>query len=77
MSWDVLKLGTQDFTTNPVSLRNSIFCQKAPRNPELLGMIQSQDPANDPDLFFDPNLKATVTKGNQANTFPLGAAVAK
>lgn len=37
-------------------------------------MVQAQDPANDPDLFFDPATKATVRKGEQANTFPFGEA---
>ena len=62
----------QDFTTNPPSLRNSVFCQKAPKNHELTGLVQAQDPANDPNLFFDPALNATVKKGSQANTFPFG-----
>ncbi|TFK37499.1 hypothetical protein BDQ12DRAFT_713317 [Crucibulum laeve] len=59
-----------DFTTNPPSLRNSVFCQKAPKNPELNGLVQAQDPANDPDLFFDPATKSTVRRGDQANTAP-------
>ncbi|KAJ3500260.1 hypothetical protein NLJ89_g9876 [Agrocybe chaxingu] len=59
-----------DFTTNPPTLRNSVFCQQAPRNAELVGLVQAQDPANDPDLFFDPALRATVTRGSQANTAP-------
>jgi hypothetical protein len=63
-----------DFTTNPPANRNSVFCQKAPRNPELNGLVQAQDPANDPDLFFDPATKATVRKGTQANTSAFGGA---
>lgn len=59
-----------DFTTNPPSLRNSIFCQKAPRNGELVGLVQAQDPANDPNLFFDPAYGKTVRKGEQQNTLP-------
>ncbi|THH20735.1 hypothetical protein EW146_g688 [Bondarzewia mesenterica] len=59
-----------DFTTNPPTNRNSVFCQKAPKNAELNGLVQAQDPANDPDLFFDPATNATVKKGDQANTFP-------
>ncbi|EAU85446.1 hypothetical protein CC1G_12419 [Coprinopsis cinerea okayama7 len=59
-----------DFTTDPPTLRNSVFCQKAPRNPELNGLVQAQDPANDPELFFDPALRATVVRGSQANTAP-------
>jgi len=65
-----------DFTTNPPELRNSVFCQKAPQNPELNGLVQAQDPANDPNLFFDPATKATVKKGAQANTTPFGGAAA-
>ncbi|KAL4263123.1 hypothetical protein AB1N83_005260 [Pleurotus pulmonarius] len=61
-----------DFTTNPPTPRNSVFCQKAPKNPELNGLVQAQDPANDPTIFFDPATKATVRLGDQANTFPFG-----
>ena len=64
----------QDFTTNPPANRNSVFCQKAPKNAELNGLVQAQDPANDPDLFFDPATKATVHLGDQANTQPFGGA---
>jgi len=61
-----------DFTTNPPTNRNSVFCQTPPRNAELVGLNQAQDPANDPDLFFDPATKSSVKKGSQANTAPLG-----
>ncbi|TRM65095.1 hypothetical protein BD626DRAFT_240688 [Schizophyllum amplum] len=61
-----------DFTTNPPANRNSVFCQKAPKNAELNGLVQAQDPANDPELFFDPATKATVKLGDQANTQPFG-----
>lgn len=61
-----------DFSKNPPALRNSVFCQKAPKNPQLNGLVQAQDPANDPTLFFDPALGKTVIKGSQANTFPFG-----
>ncbi|PPQ65699.1 hypothetical protein CVT24_012117 [Panaeolus cyanescens] len=60
-----------DYSSNPPLLLNSVFCQRAPRNPELNGLVQAQDPANDPNLFFDPSLKATVVKGSQPNTLPL------
>ncbi|GLB40387.1 hypothetical protein LshimejAT787_0802580 [Lyophyllum shimeji] len=63
-----------DFSTNPPALRNSVFCQKAPKNPELNGLVQAQDPANDPNLFFDPATKATVKKGDQPNTSPFNVA---
>ncbi|TFK75227.1 hypothetical protein BDN72DRAFT_564468 [Pluteus cervinus] len=61
-----------DFSTNPPALRNSVFCQKAPKNQDLDGLVQAQDPANDPNLFFDPATGGTVTKGGQPNTFPFG-----
>ncbi|KAG7089553.1 hypothetical protein E1B28_011226 [Marasmius oreades] len=60
-----------DFTTNPPTPRNSVFCQKAPKNAELNGLVQSQDPANG-DIFFDPLTKASVKRGDQPNTFPFG-----
>jgi hypothetical protein len=65
-----------DFTKNPPALRNSVFCQKAPKNAELNGLVQAQDPANDPELFFDPNGAKTVLRGSQANTAPFGGAAA-
>ncbi|TBU55568.1 hypothetical protein BD310DRAFT_979504 [Dichomitus squalens] len=63
-----------DFTTNPPTNRNSVFCQKAPKNAELNGLVQAQDPANDPNVFFDPATKQSVQKGAQPNTFPFGTA---
>lgn len=60
----------QDFTVQPPANRNSVFCQKAPRHAELNNLVQAQDPANDPQLFFDPASKATVKLGSQANTKP-------
>lgn len=65
-----------DFTKNPPALRNSVFCLQAPRNSQLNGLVQGQDPANDPELFFDVATKSTVLKGSQANTFPFGQAPA-
>ncbi|KAI0784250.1 hypothetical protein C8Q75DRAFT_795160 [Abortiporus biennis] len=63
-----------DFTTNPPTNRNTVFCQKAPKNAELNGLVQAQDPANDPNLFFDPATQKSVKKGDQPNTFPFGTA---
>ncbi|KAI5122268.1 hypothetical protein M0805_002349 [Coniferiporia weirii] len=63
-----------DFTTNPPTNRNSVFCQTAPKNSQLNGLVQAQDPANDPNVFFDPATGASVTLGSQANTFPFGSA---
>lgn len=60
-----------DFTTNPPTPRNSVFCQKAPKNAQLNGLVQAQDPANG-DIFFDPATKASVKRGAQANTAPFG-----
>ncbi|KAF9474235.1 hypothetical protein BDN70DRAFT_885017 [Pholiota conissans] len=67
-----------DFTTNPPTLRNSVFCQKAPKNVQLNGLVQAQDPANDPNLFFDPAKPgASVRKGTQANTSPFNGGAAQ
>ncbi|KAJ6539715.1 hypothetical protein B0H19DRAFT_370598 [Mycena capillaripes] len=63
-----------DFKTKPPTLRNSVFCQKAPKNPELNGLVQAQDPGNDPKVFFDPATQASVQLGAQANTHPFGKA---
>ncbi|OJT07207.1 hypothetical protein TRAPUB_1937 [Trametes pubescens] len=65
-----------DFTTNPPTQRNSVFCQKAPKNAELNGLVQAQDPANDPNVFFDPATGKSVQKGSQANTSPFGGVAA-
>ncbi|KAJ8518476.1 hypothetical protein ONZ45_g4457 [Pleurotus djamor] len=65
-----------DFSTNPPTLRNSVFCQKAPRNPQLNGLVQAQDPANDPEAFFDPAVGGTVLRGSQENTAPFSGFVA-
>lgn len=65
-----------DFTKSPPALRNSVYCQKAPKNPELNGLVQAQDPANNPNLFFDPATSETVLKGSQANTAPFNGAAA-
>jgi hypothetical protein len=46
---------------------------KAPANAELNGLVQAQDPANDPNLFFDVATKSTILKGSQANTFAFGS----
>lgn len=62
-----------DFTTNPPTPRNSVFCQKAPKNPELNGLVQAQDPANG-DAFFDPLDKVTIQRGDRPNTSPFGGA---
>src|SRR4051794_31821813 len=70
----VLTRSFQDFSTDPPTLRNSVYCQKVPRNRDLLGLVQAQDPANDPDLFFDPASLATVKKGSQPNTTPFNIA---
>jgi hypothetical protein len=61
-----------DSSTNPPKLRNSVYCQKAPKNGQLNGLVQAQDPANDPNLFFDPATGATIIRGSQPNTSPLG-----
>ncbi|KAI0033075.1 hypothetical protein K488DRAFT_26710, partial [Vararia minispora EC-137] len=61
-----------DFTTNPPTNRNSVFCQRAPKNSQLNGLVQAQDPANNPNVFFDPALGKSVLKGSQANTSPFG-----
>ncbi|KAI0749414.1 hypothetical protein C8Q80DRAFT_623560 [Daedaleopsis nitida] len=63
-----------DFSTNPPTNRNSVFCQTAPKNAELNGLVQAQDPANDPNVFFDPALQKSVTKGSQPNTAPFSGA---
>ncbi|KAI9607458.1 hypothetical protein H4Q26_005980 [Puccinia striiformis f. sp. tritici PST-130] len=55
--------------------RNSVYCQKPAKNPELKGLVQKQDPANDPNLFFDHLVTtnaSTVVLDSQPNTRPFG-----
>ncbi|KAJ7125544.1 hypothetical protein C8R43DRAFT_1098860 [Mycena crocata] len=64
-----------DFKTKPPTLRNSVFCQKAPANAGLNGLVQAQDPANG-DVFFDPATGQSVQRGAQPNTFPFNGTAA-
>lgn len=50
----------------PPAHRPPTSSQKAPKNPELNGLVQAQDPVNG-DAFFDPATKTTVQRGSQAN----------
>ncbi|KAH9459099.1 hypothetical protein Pst134EA_019250 [Puccinia striiformis f. sp. tritici] len=54
--------------------RGSLYCQKAPRHPQLKGLVQKQDPANNKTLFFDPAKisinDGTVLLGSQPDTRP-------
>ncbi|KAI9605042.1 hypothetical protein H4Q26_003013 [Puccinia striiformis f. sp. tritici PST-130] len=55
--------------------RNSVYCQEPAKNPELKGLVQKQDPANDPNLFFDHLVTtnaSTVVLDSQPNTRPFG-----
>ncbi|CAH7686797.1 hypothetical protein BY996DRAFT_6413432 [Phakopsora pachyrhizi] len=52
-----------DFTQNPPTPRNALFCTKQPTNSELQGFFVTQDPANGPNEFFDPATKSTVLLG--------------
>ncbi|WAQ89842.1 hypothetical protein PtA15_11A534 [Puccinia triticina] len=55
--------------------RNSVYCQKPPKNSELKGLVQKQDPANGPLLFFDHLVHtngSTVLLDSQPNTRPFG-----
>ncbi|KAI7961401.1 hypothetical protein MJO28_001890 [Puccinia striiformis f. sp. tritici] len=47
-----------DFSSPSTPDRNSLFCQKSPKNPELAGLFQKQSSAADPNLFFDPKANA-------------------
>ncbi|CAH7686799.1 expressed protein [Phakopsora pachyrhizi] len=52
-----------DYTTSPITLRNALYCTKPPKNTELIGYYVTQDPANEPAVFFDPSTKSTVHVG--------------
>ncbi|KAI0064584.1 hypothetical protein BV25DRAFT_1800343 [Artomyces pyxidatus] len=49
---------------------STLYCQKAPKNPELNGIVNAQLPGVDPGLFGDPN-NAIVAFGDAA-TCPFG-----
>ncbi|CAH7686181.1 expressed protein [Phakopsora pachyrhizi] len=65
------------YNTTPETGRNSLYCQRDPRHKVLLGLVQAQDPANDPQLFVDASVKppespsSTVRLGSRRDTFPL------
>jgi len=54
--------------------RKSFFCQKAPKNAELNGLVQDQSPAA-ANVFFDPkNSQQDVAPGSDPRTVPFGGA---
>ncbi|POV95712.1 hypothetical protein PSHT_15518 [Puccinia striiformis] len=56
------------------------YRQEPAKNPELKGLVQKQDPANDPNLFFDHLVTtnaSTVVLDSQPNTRPFGGASSK
>jgi len=64
-----------DYTVSSEPDRNSLYCQKAPKNAELAGLFQKQSSAADPKLFFDPKTNGkSVLKGSDPRTQPFGGA---
>ncbi|KAA1097857.1 hypothetical protein PGT21_021961 [Puccinia graminis f. sp. tritici] len=64
-----------DYSSPSTPDRNSLYCQKKPKNPELVGLSQKQSSAADPKLFFDPKSNGkSIQKGSDPRTEPLGAA---
>ncbi|EFP76053.1 uncharacterized protein PGTG_02494 [Puccinia graminis f. sp. tritici CRL 75-36-700-3] len=54
-----------DYSSPSTSDRNSLYCQKKPKNPELVGLSQKQSSAADPKLFFDPKSNGkSIQKGS-------------
>ncbi|KAG0151653.1 hypothetical protein CROQUDRAFT_712822 [Cronartium quercuum f. sp. fusiforme G11] len=63
------------YQASPAEERNSVYCQVAPKFSQLAGIVQAQNPANNPMVFFDPKVttnSSSVLKGSQPNTFPFG-----
>ncbi|POW20126.1 hypothetical protein PSHT_03905 [Puccinia striiformis] len=59
-----------DFSSPSTPDRNSLFCQKSPKNPELAGLFQKQSSAADPNLFFDPKANGkSLQKGSDRKSF--------
>ncbi|KAG0146740.1 hypothetical protein CROQUDRAFT_106891 [Cronartium quercuum f. sp. fusiforme G11] len=72
------KLAGAEKNTHPIyypfTLRNHLYCQKVPVNKELEGIVAAQDPANGPELFFDPKVPGgTVKLGERPDTRPRGS----
>lgn len=66
-----------DYSHQPPTDRNSLYCQKPPKNSELNGVFQAQSPQADPNLFFDPKSTTgggNVKKGSDPRTIPFGNA---
>ncbi|EGG04917.1 uncharacterized protein MELLADRAFT_64418 [Melampsora larici-populina 98AG31] len=66
-----------DYSHQPPTDRNSLYCQKQPKNSELNGVFQAQSPQADPNLFFDPKSTTgggNVKKGSDPRTIPFGNA---
>ncbi|KAH9816467.1 hypothetical protein DFH28DRAFT_965347 [Melampsora americana] len=63
-----------DYTHQPVIDRNSLYCQKSPKNSELNGIFQTQSSQADPNLFFDPKSTNSLKKGSDPRTIPFGTA---
>ncbi|WAR55720.1 hypothetical protein PtB15_6B463 [Puccinia triticina] len=64
-----------DYSLPSTPDRNSLYCQKTPKNPELAGLFQKQSSSADPKLFFDPKSNGkSVQQGSDPRTKPLGGA---
>ncbi|MBW0507584.1 hypothetical protein O181_047299 [Austropuccinia psidii MF-1] len=63
-----------DYANNPAPDQNSLYCQKIPKNYELINIHQKQSPKADSNLFFDPKAKngasTTIRKGSDPRTTP-------
>ncbi|KAG0146789.1 hypothetical protein CROQUDRAFT_27094, partial [Cronartium quercuum f. sp. fusiforme G11] len=61
------------YANSPQTPRNFLYCLKKPVNEELDGIIPVQDPANGPELFFDPKAPGGTVKLDQVpETRPRG-----
>ncbi|EGG07618.1 uncharacterized protein MELLADRAFT_62390 [Melampsora larici-populina 98AG31] len=58
-----------DYSKNPQTQRNFLYCLKAPVNHELDDCIPKQFEGNDPNVFFDPKV-GSVALGSRPETFP-------
>lgn len=62
-----------DFSLPSSPDRNSLYCQKAPKNSELSGLVQKQSSNADPKLFFDPKANGkSIREGSDPRTIPFG-----
>lgn len=55
----------------PPGDRNSVYCQKIAKSPQLKGLVQAQSPAAPKNIFFDPKVSGNVLLGSARQSLAL------